>query len=185
MSATESTQRLLARIRQGDREAWNRLFELVYDDLRKVAHLHLRGRGTGTLGTTAMVNETYLRLSGGGASWNDRVHFMAVASRAMRCVLVDHVRAKLALKRGGGERAVDIEEHHSVEEPNIVRILELEQALERLSELNERLVRVVELRFFGGLSVQETAEALNVGERTIERDWFKARSFLHRELESP
>ncbi len=183
MSATEDTQRLLARVREGDREAWNRLFELVYEDLRRIAHLHLRRSDTGTLSTTAMVNETYLRLSGGNASWNDRVHFMAVASKAMRCVLVDHVRSKLALKRGGGAEAVDIEEHHAVDEPHIVRILELEQALQRLGELNGRLVQVVELRFFGGLSVAEAAEALNVGERTIERDWFKARSFLHRELE--
>jgi RNA polymerase sigma factor (TIGR02999 family) len=180
--STEETQRLLAGVREGDRDAWNRLFELVYDDLRKVAHLHLRRHATGTLGTTAMVNEVYLRLAGRDGTWKDRVHFMAVASRAMRSVLVDHARAKLAQKRGGGAERVEMAEHHAVEEPRILQILELEQALERLHELNPRLVQVVELRFFGGLSVPEAAEALNVGERTIERDWFKARSFLHREL---
>lgn len=182
MSSSEETQRLLAGVREGNRDAWNRLFELVYDDLRKVAHLHLRRHRTGTLSTTVMVNEVYLRLTGHGVAWNDRIHFMAVASRAMRAVFVDHARAKLAQKRGGGAEVVSVEEHHAFEEPQIQQILELEQALERLGELNERLVRVVELRFFGGLSVPEAAEALNVGERTIERDWFKARSFLHREL---
>jgi RNA polymerase sigma factor (TIGR02999 family) len=185
MSTAEETQRLLAGVRDGDRDAWNRLFELVYDDLRKVAHLHLRGQRTGTLGTTVMVNEVYLRLAGRDAPWKDRVHFMAVASRAMRSVLVDHARARLAQKRGGGAVPVELEERHAVEEPQIQRVLELEQALERLGQLNERLVRVVELRFFGGLSVPEAAEALRVGERTIERDWFKARSFLHRELGEP
>jgi len=185
MSSTEETQRLLAGVRDGDRDAFNRLFELVYEDLRKVAHLHLRSRRTGTLGTTAMVNEVYLRLTGRDAAWNDRIHFMAVASRAMRSVLIDHARSKLARKRGGGAEPVEIQDHHAVEEPHVLRILELEQAMQRLGELNERLVRVVELRFYGGLSVAEAAEVLHVGERTIERDWFKARSFLHRLLEEP
>ena len=183
MSSTEEILHLLRRVREGSREDWDRLFALVYDDLRKVAHLHLRGRRGGTLGTTAIVNEVYLRLAGRGAHpVADRIHFMAVASCAMRSVLVDHVRAKLAEKRGGGEAPVDIEEHHANEPPRIQQFLELEQALEELGRLNERLVRVVELRFFGGLSVPEAAEALGVGERTIERDWFKARSFLHRFL---
>jgi RNA polymerase sigma factor (TIGR02999 family) len=183
MSGTEETQRLLAGVRQGDRDAWNRLFELLYEDLRGVAHLHLRRHRTGNLGTTAMVHEVYLRLAGRNASWNDRVHFMAVASCAMRSVLVDHARAKLAQKRGGGADQVEMQDHHAVEEPQVLRILELEQAMERLGELNARLVKVVELRFFGGMSVPEAAEALGVGERTIERDWFKARSFLHRWLD--
>jgi RNA polymerase sigma factor (TIGR02999 family) len=183
--STEEIRHLLAGIRDGNRDDWNRLFELVYGDLRKVAHLHLRRHRTGTLSTTAMVNEAYLRLAGGSATWNDRVHFMAVASRAMRSVLVDHARAKLAAKRGGGARPVDVEEHHAVVEPRIQQILELDRALQRLGELNPRLVQVVELRFFGGLSVPEAANALNVGERTIERDWFKARSFLHQVLGEP
>jgi RNA polymerase sigma factor (TIGR02999 family) len=183
MASTEDIRRLLDGVREGSREDWDRLFALVYDDLRKVAHLHLRGRRTGTLGTTAIVNEAYLRLAGHSARpLNDRVHFMAVASRAMRSVLVDHARARLAEKRGGGDEAVSLEDHHAKEAPRTQQVLELEQALERLGQLNERLVRVVEMRFFGGLSVPEAAEALRVGERTIERDWFKARSFLHRYL---
>jgi RNA polymerase sigma factor (TIGR02999 family) len=183
MASTEEIRRLLEGVRGGSQEGWDRLFALVYEDLRHVAHLHLRGRRTGTLGTTAVVNEAYLRLAGGDAgALNDRIHFMAIASRAMRHVLVDHARARMAAKRGAGEAPLDLEDHHAVESPRIQQILELEEALARLGQLNERLVRVVELRFFGGLSVPEAAEALGVGERTIERDWFKARSFLHRWL---
>ncbi len=183
MARTEEIRRLLAGVREGRREDWDRLFALVYEDLRKVAHLIVRGRRTGTLGTTAIVNEAYLRLTERGVlPPNDRVHLMAIASRAMRSVLVDHARAKQAEKRGGGQTPVDLQDHHGVEASRIEQILELEEALERLGRLNERLVRVVELRFFGGLSVPEAAAALGVGERTIERDWFKARSFLHLQL---
>jgi len=180
MARTEEIHRLLEGVREGRRDDWDRLFALVYDDLRHVAHLHLRGRPTGTLGTTAIVNEAYLRLTGSAPrTLNDRVHFMAVASRAMRSVLVDHARARLAAKRGGGESPVPLEEHHAAAAPEAQHVLDLEAALERLGALNERLLRVVEMRFFGGLSVPEAAEALGLGERTVERDWFKARSLLH------
>lgn len=183
MTRTDEFHRLLDGVRQGRHEDWDRLFSLVYDDLRRVAHLHLRGRPTGTLGTTAIVSEAYLRLAGPGSrSLNDRVHFMAVASRAMRSVLVDHARAKFAQKRGGGAVAAGLEDGVAAEWPGAREMLDLERGLERLGALNERLLRVVELRFFGGLSVPEAAEALGVGERTVERDWFKARAFLHRWL---
>jgi RNA polymerase sigma factor (TIGR02999 family) len=115
MASTEEIHRLLDGVRAGSRDAWDRLFSLVYDDLRKVAHLHLRGRRTGTLGTTAIVNEAYLRLAGGETrTVNDRVHFMALASCVMRSVLVDHARAKVAEKRGGGS----VEQHDRFGEPN-------------------------------------------------------------------
>jgi RNA polymerase sigma factor (TIGR02999 family) len=183
MARTEEILRLLDGVRDGRREDWDRLFSLVYDDLRRVAHFQLRGRRTGTLGTTAIVNEAYLRLAGPNVRTpHDRIHFMAVASRAMRSVLVDHARAKLADKRGGGEAPLELGDHHAAEGPRVGQLLELEDALAQLGRLHERLERVVELRFFGGLSVPETAEALGVGERTIERDWFKARAFLHRAL---
>lgn len=183
MERTEEIRRLLEGVRAGRREDRDQLFTLVYDDLRRVARFHLRGRRTETLGTTAIVNEAYLRLAGDGVQpAQDRIHFMAVASRAMRSVLVDHARARMAAKRGGGRMPIDLEEAHGSVEPRVQQLLELEQALDRLGQLSERLVRVVELRFFGGLSVPESAEALGVAERTIERDWFKARSFLHREL---
>jgi RNA polymerase sigma factor (TIGR02999 family) len=182
MALTEEIRRLLEGVRDGRREDWDRLFTLVYDDLRKVAHLHLRGDRGGTLGTTAIVNEAYIRLAGRTVPVQDRLHFMAVASRAMRSVLVDHARARLAGKRGGGRAPAELEDDAAVVEPRILEILELEQAMERLGRLNERLVRVVELTFFGGLTASETARALGVGERTVERDWFKARSFLHKSL---
>ena len=189
MDPTEETARLLAGMRDGNSEDRERLFSLVYEDLRKVAHLHLRGQRTGTLGTTAMVNEAYLRLAGRRAPLNDRVHFMAVASRAMRSVLIDHARAKLAQKRGGGVDPVEIEDHHAVETPRVLQVLALEEALERLAEIDERLPRVVELRFYGGLTFDEAAEALSVSKRTVERDWTKARAYLHRwlsdDLEEP
>jgi RNA polymerase sigma factor (TIGR02999 family) len=133
-----------------------------------------------------MVNEAYLRLAGPSElSWQDRAHFLAVASRAMRHILVDHARRKLAAKRGGGEGAVELEEHHAAGHPRILEILELDQALDRLGELSERLVRVVELRYFGDLSEEETAKVLGVNDRTVRRDWRKARAFLHHCLRDP
>lgn len=184
MAATQDIRRLLDGVRAGRREDWDELFALVYEDLRHLARRHLRGRPTGTLGTTAIVNEAYLRLAAQTSHrLNDRVHFLAVASRAMRYVLVDHARAKLADKRGGGAARVELDDGVAVVHPRVQEILELEDALEHLGHLNERLVRVVELRFFGGLTVPEAAEALGVKERTIERDWFKARAFLHHHLE--
>ncbi len=127
-----------------------------------------------------MVHEAYLRLAGPSElAWQDRAHFLAVASRAMRHILVDHARRKLAAKRGGGAGAVELAEHHGADEPRIVEIVELDRALEKLGELSERLVRVVELRYFGDLSEEETAQVLGVTDRTVRRDWRKARAFLH------
>ncbi len=184
--STEEVRRLLAGIRAGNREDRDHLFTIVYADLRRIAHNHLRGQASGTLGTTAMVNEAYLRLAGPAVSpWEDRAHFFAVASRVMRHVLVDHARARLAAKRGGGAAPVELESRHAFERPRYQEILELDQALDRLGALSERLARVVELRFFGDLSEEETAEALGVTKRTVRRDWRKARSFLHRQLHSP
>ncbi len=179
-TSTGEFLRLLGGVREGNPADRERFYTLVYEDLRRIASRHLRGRPTGTLGTTAMVNEAYLRLAGPSEiSWQDRAHFLAVASRAMRHILVDHARRKLAAKRGGGAGAVELEEHHAADEPRVLEILELDQALTRLGELNERLVRVVELRYFGDLSEEETARVLGVNDRTIRRDWRKARAFLH------
>jgi len=182
MSPTREVRQLLAGIRAGTPEAWESLFGLVYEDLRRIARAHLRGQQTGTLGTTAMVNEAYLRLAGSGGRWEDRAHFFAVASRAMRQILVSHARKKLAKKRGGGANAVELEDHHASDDPRLLELLELDQALTQLAELNERLAKVVELRFFGDLSIEETAEVLRVTERTVRRDWQKARLFLHGQL---
>jgi RNA polymerase sigma factor (TIGR02999 family) len=170
-------------MRAGNAEARDRLFSIVYQDLRRIARSHLRGRATGTLGTTAMVNEAYLRLAGPSAGpWQDRAHFFAVASRAMRQILVDQARRKLAQKRGGGAPVTSLESRDAGQEPRFLELIELDDALGRLAALNERLARIVELRFFGDLSEQETAEALGVNERTVRRDWRKARAFLHHVL---
>jgi RNA polymerase sigma factor (TIGR02999 family) len=183
MAATEEIRRLLAGIRDGNAGDQDRLFEVLYEDLRRVAHHQLRHRPNATLGTTAIVNEAYLRIAGPAAGpWQDRAHFIAVAARAMRFILVDSARQKLAQKRGAGAEQVAIEEHHLQQQPDVQEVLELDQALERLSGLNERLAKVVELRFFGDLTARETAEVLGVGERTVERDWRTARSILHRWL---
>lgn len=186
MSPPGEISRLLEEVGSGDDGARERLYALVYEDLRRIARSHLRGRPTGTLGTTAMVNEAYLRLAGSDAgSWNDRVHFLSVASVAMRQILVDHARRKLAQKRGGGATVLEIDEGRVGTAPRVVEILALDQALNRLQTLSERLARVVELRFFGGLSVEETAGVLGVTDRTVKRDWQKARSILHTWLEEP
>jgi RNA polymerase sigma factor (TIGR02999 family) len=183
MASTEDVRRLLAGVRDGRDEDRARLFEVVYEDLRRIARAHLRGQRTGTLGTTAIVNEAYLRLAGSGSGpWEDRAHFLAVASTAMRQILVSYARRKLAHKRGGGAPVVELEDHHAADDPEIVQVLELDQALTRLAALNERLAKVVELRFFGDLSEQETAEVLGVTDRTVRRDWRKARLFLHDQL---
>jgi RNA polymerase sigma factor (TIGR02999 family) len=183
LSTTEQVRGLLDGMRAGNAEARDRLFTIVYHDLRRIAGHHLRGRSTGTLGTTAMVNEAYLRLAGPNAGpWQDRAHFLAVASRAMRQILVDQARRKLAQKRGAGAVATSLDSRNAGEEPRFLEILELDEALGRLAALNERLARVVELRFFGDLSEEETAEALGVTDRTVRRDWRKARAFLHHVL---
>ncbi|MGD8395169.1 MAG: ECF-type sigma factor [Candidatus Eiseniibacteriota bacterium] len=183
MAQTEEIRRLLDGVRDGRDGDRDRLFELLYEDLRRVAHHHLRRHPAATLGTTAMVHEAYLRLVGpGAAAWQDRAHFLAVAARAMRFVLVDGARRRLAQKRGGGAERITIEEHHLREEPVVLEVLALDEALVKLGERNERLARLVELRFFADLTAQETAEILGVSERTVERDWRLARSILHRWL---
>ncbi len=177
---TEEFRRLLAGVRDGRKTDRELLYTLVNDDLRRIASRHLAGRPTGTLGTTAMVNEAYLRLAGPGeGAWEDRSHFLAVASRAMRHILVDSARRKLARKRGGGALAVELEEGHAAESPRVAEILELDEALTKLGALNERLARVVELRYFGDLSEEETARVIGVTDRTVRREWRKARAFLH------
>jgi RNA polymerase sigma factor (TIGR02999 family) len=157
----------------------------AYGDLRAIAHQRLlRGAG-GTLTTTALVHETYLKLiEQSPGVWRGRGHFLAVASLAMRYVLVDRARARHAAKRGGGDHLVTFDDESIAADDQAVMILELNEALERLAEWDERLARVVDCRFFGGLSETETAEALGLTVRTVRRDWVKARILLRRALES-
>jgi RNA polymerase sigma factor (TIGR02999 family) len=182
---THVTQ-LLARLSHGDAAAAAELLPLMYGDLHQLARDAMRGQPPGhTLQPTALVHEAWLRLAGGaqGAEWSDRKHFVAVAARAMRAVLVDHARRKQAEKRGGGRERVPLDDVADLFEERVPDVLALDEALARLGAMDEELGRLVELRFFAGLSVEETARALDVSEPTVVRGWRVARAWLSRELE--
>lgn len=169
---------------QGDREAANALFPLLYEELKGIAHRQLRRRPPGhTLSTTAVVHEAYLKLvDQTRVTTRDRDHFKVLAARIMRQILVDYSRRRVAAKRGGGARRASLDlERLSVAEPT-TEVVALDQALQALECLDSRLAQVVELRVFGGLSVEEAAETLESSPRTVKRDWQKARAFLYREL---
>ena len=163
---------------------FDRLLPLVYRELRAMAHRHLLGeREANTLDTTALVHEAYLKLvDQSWASAASRAYFFGAASRAMRQILVDHARLQMRKKRGGRERPVALEEHHLVVDELAADLLDLDQALTRLGAIAPRAARVVECRFFGGLSVEETAAVLDVSVRTVKRDWIAARAWLYREM---
>ena len=181
--APESVTQLLLQWREGESDAFNRLFPLVYDELRVLARRQRRRTGgDATLNTTALAHEAYLRLvDHTRLDVTDRGHFFAIAARAMRHILVDHVRARVALKRGGKVQvvSVDVEEPATVDGANIIAV---DLALSKLEMVDPRLGRLVELRVFAGLSVEEAASALGVSSRTVKRDWQKARAFLAHEL---
>ncbi|WP_440225342.1 ECF-type sigma factor [Dokdonella sp. MW10] len=158
----------------------DRLLPEVYDRLRRLAHRHLAGQGAHTLSTTALVHETWLDLAArDGIAWQDRGHFLGYAAMAMRHILVDHARRKGAQKRGGGLVPLDLQAEAIPVEQVADQVVALDGALNQLAEVDARLVRVVELRFFAGLSVEETGELLGITPRTVVRDWQKARLFLH------
>lgn len=160
------------------------LLPFVYQDLRQVARKHLRGqRANQTLQTTALIHESYLRLVGGvRVNINDHVHFVALASRIMRQVLVDHARAQLANKRQGGLRG-SLSEAESVTAQSELDVIAIDEALQRLAEFDKQHARVVELRFFGGPSIEDTAFALGISAATVKLDWTMARSWLRGELD--
>jgi RNA polymerase sigma factor (TIGR02999 family) len=176
--------RLLVEWKAGDAGAINRLFPLVYDELRALAHRLLRrSGGEDTLGTTGIVHEAYLKLvDRTQADLNDRNHFFAIASKVMRHILVDHARARLAQKRGSGRAPATLDEEAAGIEARAGEIVAVHEALTKLEALDGRLVEIVEMRFFGGLSIDETAASLGVSPRTVKRDWRKARAFLVLEL---
>jgi RNA polymerase sigma factor (TIGR02999 family) len=175
--------RLLQAWRQGDREALEKLIPLVYGDLHRMARRHLgRERPGHTLQPTAIVNEVYLRLVGGqGGDWQNRAHFFGAAARSIRRILVDHARARRAKKRGG-QGASTLLDTNVMVEPRSVDVIAVDDALEKLSALDPEQARVVELRFFAGLTEDETAEALGISTRTVHRKWLSAKAYLHREL---
>lgn len=177
---------LLRDVRSGEGHAIDRLLPLVYDDLRRIAHRQLAGERDGhTVNTTALVHEAYLRLvDHRQVEWRDRAHFFGVAAQAMRRVLVDYARQHRAAKRDGARRQVPLDDALLVVEERADVLLGLDEALTRLAALDARQGRVVECRFFGGLTEEETAEVLGVTARTVRRDWIKAKGWLHQELAS-
>jgi RNA polymerase sigma-70 factor, ECF subfamily len=175
---------------QGDASAAERLTPLLYDDLRRLAHRYVRRERAGhTFQTTALVNEAYLRLVDvKNVAWQDRAHFLAIAARVMRRILVDAARTRASLKRGGHmERvnhstAIDFDQFPAVQSDRAAELCALDEALNTLLQMDARRAQVIELRFFGGLSVEETAEVLKVSAQTVMRDWRIARAWLAREL---
>jgi RNA polymerase sigma-70 factor (ECF subfamily) len=160
------------------------IIPLVYEDLRRLAHRKLQAeRADHTLSTTALVHESYLRLvDQTRVDWRGRAHFFAVAARVIRRVLVDYARRKSTLRRGGGGVMIPLTEDATGREPRVLELLALDEALSRLADHDARLERIVEYRFFGGMTMEESAEAMGVSLRTAERDWTRAKAYLHRTL---
>jgi RNA polymerase sigma factor (TIGR02999 family) len=174
---------LLADLRSGRREAFDQILPLVYHELRRAARRELAVRPNDSLSTTALVHELYLKfVRADRADWCNRAHFLSVAAVAMRHILVDRARRRAAEKRGGPQRHVTLDDELTAADSQAESLLELHEALDHLAGLNERLARVVECRFFGGMTEQETAEALQIGIRTVRRDWIKARGLLYQAL---
>ena len=184
MDENGEVSRLLAAMTAGDRNAFHDLLPLVYNELREIAHRHLRGERTGqTLATTDLVHEAYFALVGiERVSWSGRAHFLAVAARAMRRVLINRAVARGAKKRGGRREQTTLDgDALPIPMPD-EQVLALDEALQLLEARNERYGRIVECRYFAGMSIEETASALGVSPATIKRDWGVARAWLHREL---
>ncbi len=180
---SKEVSKLLRDWNAGDQEARDRLFPLLYDELKRLASHYLHGEATGhTLQTTALVHEAYLRLSGGSADWEGRRHFFAVAARVMRQVLVDHARGRGRAKRGGAVVAFSLDEELVKAGERPANLIELDEALSRLSSLDPRKAQVVDLLYFGGLSYDETAAVLEISPATVHRDIRLARAWLYREL---
>jgi RNA polymerase sigma factor (TIGR02999 family) len=186
MRRHEDVTGLLVAWGQGDRAADSRLMAVVYEDLRGVARRRLRAeRLDHSLAPTALVHETYMRLVDvRRVHWQNRAHFFAIAARLMRQILVDHARAHGAAKRGGTGWKVPLADHVGATMPRDVHLLDLDAALGKLAAIDARLGHLVELRFFGGLTVEEAAEVLGLSPATVKRDWTRARACLFRDLRS-
>ena len=191
-TATQTQTRLLDDVRRGDPTALARLFAIVYDKLREIARIQRRRQpSTETLNTTALVHEAFIKLFGSESrDFNDRAHFMAVAATAMRQILISHARRNAAAKRGGGQAPATFEEVEQALEseagfaaPKAEAVLALDRALERLHQHSQRQSQIVECRFFGGMSIEETAVALGISPATVKRDWSIAQAWLHREIQ--
>lgn len=175
---------LLDRWNNGDREALDQVLPLVYDELRVIASRYLRNRVPGiTLQSTALVHEAYIRFAGKKSlRVQDRVHFYAIAARVIRGILVDYARNRHAAKRGGHEAPLEMAEHLGAEQPRCVDLLQLDSVLDKLERLDEQQSKIVEMRYFAGLSIEETAECLRVSPATVKRDWVLAKAWMQRKL---
>jgi RNA polymerase sigma factor (TIGR02999 family) len=181
---TEPVTLLLRKWGAGDKEALNQLVEIVYPELRRIAMRYLRQeRAHHTLQSTALVHEAYLRLAGKQEpNWSDRSHFYAVASKIIRGILVDYRRAREAAKRGGAAEKLELQDAPGASGPVPVDVLDLDQALSELEEFDPQQARIVEMRYFGGLSIEETAQVLGISPATVKRDWVVAKTWIHRRL---
>lgn len=194
MTPSGPVTRILERIAEGDREAAEELYPVVYTELKRLAGARMaRERPSHTLTPTALVHETYLRLvgdrereGGGGADgapgWENRRHFFGAAAQAMRRILVEHARSRARRKRGGERRRTTLDEQAAISDPPSEEVLALDEALSRLEERDETMASVVKLRYFAGLTVPETARALELAPRTVDRQWRAAKAWLYREL---
>jgi RNA polymerase sigma factor (TIGR02999 family) len=182
--ASQEITRLLLAWGSGDKAALDALMPIVHEELRRLAKRYMRRQNPGhTLQTTALVNEAYLRLiDSSRVRWQDRTHFFAISARLMRRVLVDFARAGNSLKRGGEQIQITLDERIEAPFEKEMNLVELDEALQKLAKLSQRQSRIVELRYFGGLSEEEIAETLEISTRTVRRDWNLARAWLYREL---
>jgi RNA polymerase sigma factor (TIGR02999 family) len=173
---------LLVEWREGDKAALDKLTPLVYDEMRRIAHRYVRRERAGhTLQTTALVNEAYLRLARQQkVEWQNRAHFFAVTAQVMRHILIDHARARHYAKRGGNAEQVPLEDARAMSKQRAAELIALDEALDELAQLDPRKSRVVELRYFGGLSLEETAEVLEMSVMTVRRDWRAAKAWLYK-----
>ncbi len=182
MTDSQRTAAWLEQARTGDPDALAQAFVEVYGELRRLAHGQLAGQYGRTLQTTGLVHEAYLRLAGHAAPIHDRGHFFALAARVMRQVIIDFARERLAAKRGGGERGIPLDDVDPGELKQAEEMIALDDVLQKLARLDPRQARVVECRYFAGLTEPETAEALGISERSVQRDWQQARDWLRGQL---
>jgi len=175
---------LLQAVRHRDDAAMARLVELIYPELKRLAHFQrLNERADHTLNTTAIVHEAYLRMAANESQWNDRKHFLRAAAAVMRHLLVDHARKRATAKRGDGQATVHFDEERTAGNDDLMAVLALDHAIKDIAAIDPRLEQIIECRYFAGLSVTETAEALGVAERTVARDWQRAKGYLKRSLD--
>ncbi|MEX0846071.1 MAG: ECF-type sigma factor [Balneolaceae bacterium] len=185
MSTEKEVSNLLNKLKEGEDEAYDKLYPIIYDKLKNIANMHMnRQYSNHTLSRTELVHETYLKMiEQDNIQVNDRNHFLAIASKCMRQILIDYARKKHAEKRGGKNHdSTYVEGIYSTYEQKARELIDIDEALKKLAQLNERLSTVVEMRFFGEMSLEQTAEALDVSVSTVKRDWMKARGWLYKEL---